>query len=66
MTSLLAVVKLISSTTTTAGLKVACELDNDFYPKGIKVSDEEMETLAITGDEFHPEWNYSFEPRKRE
>lgn len=66
LTSLLAVVKLISSTTTIAGLKVACELDNNFYPKGIKVTDEEMETLAITGDEFHPEWNYSFEPRKRE
>ncbi len=66
LTSLLAVVKLISSTTTTAGLKVACELDNNFYPKGIKVSDEEMEALAITGDEFHPEWNYSLEPRKRE
>ena len=49
-----------------AGLKVACELDNNFYPKGIKVSDEEMKTLAITGDEFHPERNYSFEPRKRE
>ena len=65
LTSLLAVVKLISSTTTTAGLKVACELDNNFYPKGIKVSDEEMEALAITGDEFHPEWNYSLEPRKR-
>ncbi len=33
------------------------------YPKGIKVSDEEMDALNIKGDAFHPEWNYTITPR---
>jgi hypothetical protein len=66
LTSRLAVVELIAATTTKAGLKVACELDDTFYAKGIKVSDAEMEAIAITTDEFHPEWNYTISPRKRE
>jgi len=32
------------------------------YPKGLKVSDEEMETLSSKGDAFHPEWNYTISP----
>ena len=65
LTSYLAVVKLIGATTTKTGLEVTCELDDTFYPKGIKVSDAEMEAIAITTDEFHPEWNYAISPRKR-
>jgi hypothetical protein len=57
------VVELIASTTTKAGLTVRCELDTGIYPKGIQVSKEEMATLNITGDAFHPEWNYTVSPR---
>ena len=57
------VVELIASTTTKAGLTVRCELDTRTYPKGIKVGDEEMTTPNITGDKFHPEWNYTISPR---
>jgi hypothetical protein len=57
------VVELIASTTTKAGLKVRCELDTGTYPKGIQVSKEEMASLNITGDTFHPEWNYTVSPR---
>ena len=32
--------------------------------KGIKVRDAEMDALDITGDAFHPEWNYTIKPRK--
>ena len=32
--------------------------------KGIKVSDAEMQRLEITGDTFHPEWNYTVRPRQ--
>ena len=39
------------------------ELDSTEYAKGIKVSDAEMNTLAITRNDFHPEWNYTFAPR---
>jgi len=52
------VVELIAVTTTKTGLHVRCELDPRAYPKGIKVSDAEMDTLNIEGNAFHPEWNY--------
>ena len=56
-------VEPIASTATKTGLKVRCELDTRVYAKGIKVSDNEMAALNITGDTFHPEWNYSISPR---
>jgi hypothetical protein len=59
----MAVVELIAATTTKAGLKVESALDTATYQKGIKVSDAEMKTLYIKGDEFHPEWNYTIRPR---
>src|SRR5215831_17514942 len=57
------IVELIAATTTATGLKVACALDTHTYEKGKQVSDAEMKTLAITGDPFHPEWNYTIRPR---
>jgi Rhodopirellula transposase DDE domain len=36
------IIDLIGATTTTTGLKVVCELDDNLYPKGIVVSDEEL------------------------
>jgi hypothetical protein len=33
------------------------------YPKGIKVSEEQMAALNLKGDEFHPDWSYSISPR---
>jgi hypothetical protein len=65
LTDRLAVVELIGATTTKAGLKVDCVLDERTYEKGIKVSDAEMAALDITGDAFHPEWNYTIKPRRR-
>ena len=59
----LAVVELIGPTTTRTGLKVECALDPRTYQKGLKVSDQEMTSLDITGDDFHPEWNYTINPR---
>ena len=59
-----AVVELIGATTTKAGLKVECALDTQTYEKGVKVSDADMASLAITGDAFHPEWNYAIRPRR--
>ena len=64
LTDRAAVVELIASTTTKTGLEVACEIDERTYEKGIKVSDAEMAALDITGDAFHPEWNYTIKPRQ--
>ena len=59
----LTVIELIGKTTTKTGLTIRCELDTNAYPKGIKVSDEEMATLNLTGDAFHPVWNYPIAPQ---
>ena len=59
-----AIVELIGATTTKSGLKVECVLDTRTYEKGIKVSKAEMARLAIAGDAFHPEWNYTIKPRR--
>jgi hypothetical protein len=64
LTDRAAVVELIGATTTKTGLKVECALDTRTYEKGTKVSDAEMASLDITGDEFHPEWNYTITPRR--
>jgi len=48
------VVELIAATTTTTGLKVHCELDPRSYPRGIKVTEDEMSSLNITADKFPP------------
>jgi hypothetical protein len=62
LTSRQTVVELIASTTTKTGLTVRCELDTQTYPKGLIVTDAEMEALNIKRDTFHPEWNYSISP----
>ena len=53
------IVNLIAATTTKKGLKVRADLDSSLYPKGIKITDNELKTIHIKRDEFHGEWNYS-------
>ena len=62
LSSRLAIVELIASTTTTKGLTVRCELDTRLYAKAIKVSEEEFDRIHIERDPFHPEWNYTIHP----
>ena len=59
------IVQLIGSTTTETGLKVACEIDGNLYPRGIKVGDAEMQAINITRNEFHGEWNYTIAPNQQ-
>ena len=59
------IVNLIASTTTRSGLTVKCALDTQKYPKGIKVSDDELQQVNIVRDKFHGEWNYSILPQSR-
>ncbi|NCC62328.1 MAG: ISAzo13 family transposase [Verrucomicrobiae bacterium] len=60
------IVNLIAATTTQKGLQVRAELDLNPYPKGIKVTDEEFETISIVRDEFHGEWNYTIVPKDKQ
>ena len=59
------VVNLIGGTTTREGLRIKAALDENAYAPGIKVTDEELATLAIERDEFHGEWNYRLRPRNQ-
>ena len=56
------VIKLIGSTRTKNGLKVAVREDNNKYPTGIKFSDEDMKKLHLKPHSLHPKWNYTLLP----
>ncbi|MEX1203993.1 MAG: ISAzo13 family transposase [Dongiaceae bacterium] len=62
LTSLEVIVNLIGAATTRTGLEVYARLDERTYPKGIKVTDAELAAVNLTGDPFHPEWNYTINP----
>ncbi|SIT59384.1 hypothetical protein BQ8794_70314 [Mesorhizobium prunaredense] len=40
-----------------------CRLDENLYPAGIKVADQEIAAINICRSDFHGEWNYSIKPR---
>ena len=56
------IINLIGSTTTEAGLTINADLDNNSYPTGIEVSDQEMAAINITKHKFHGDLNYTIAP----
>jgi hypothetical protein len=58
------IIQLIAATKTDAGLKIACSLDEQYYPKGIKVPKAALKNLNIIYDDFHGDWNYTIKPKK--
>jgi hypothetical protein len=56
------IIQLIAGTTTGTGLTIACDIDANSYPKGIKIPDAEMRALNIQQHTFHGEWNYTISP----
>jgi transposase len=59
------VVNLIGSTRTRTGLRIQADLDTSSYAKGIKVTNQEMESLRLKKDKFHGEWNYRILPHEK-
>jgi len=57
-----AIIKLISSTSTTKGLKVTCMRDDNKYEIGKKVSNADFDKINIVREEICPEWNYIISP----
>lgn len=57
------IVNLIGSTTTQNGLTISAELDTNLYPKGIRISDDELKTVNLTKSLFHGEWNYTIDKK---
>jgi len=59
------IVQLIAATTTDAGLKVRAELDENKYPKGVKISDAQFAAVRLSPHDFHGDWNYTISPNPR-
>jgi hypothetical protein len=60
---IMTVINLIGSTTTKTGLEIICKVSYENYPLGVKVSDEDFQSINITRNKFHGEWNYIISPR---
>jgi transposase len=56
------IVQLIANTRTPTGLRVQAELDNNRYPTGIKVSDQQLAAVKLHRAKFHGDWNYKISP----
>ncbi len=56
------IVNLIAGTTPRTGLTIAAALDTNVYPKGIQITDEELDKIHLQRADFHGEWNYTILP----
>ena len=63
LVSIETIVNLIGATKTKKGLRIQTAVDTNEYAKGIKITDKEIQSLALERDEFHGEWNYTIRPR---
>jgi hypothetical protein len=61
--SLKTMVQLIAATTTSTGLTVRAELDENKYPQGMKISDAKMAAIKLVRHAFHGDWNYTISPQ---
>jgi hypothetical protein len=51
------IVNLIGHVRTSEGLQIKSALDTNSYPKGIKVSDEQLAGVRLRRAKFHGDWN---------
>lgn len=58
------VVRLIRHTRTQTGLSVSCALDTRRYPKGIKLSQEQIAEISLYKHGVLPNWNYTLLPNE--
>lgn len=59
------IIQLIAATTTDAGLEVRAELDENKYPKGVKISDAQIAAVNLARHSFHGDWNYTISPTRK-
>ena len=62
LTSYETILKYARTTRTTTGLSCRSRLVDRIYPKGVKVSDEEMAMLNLARHDILPDWNYTLQP----
>lgn len=58
------IVNLISSTTTSKGLKVICKVDTNKYEFKRKITDEELSSVNMQECDRFRKWNYIIQPHK--
>jgi hypothetical protein len=58
------IVQLIAATTTDTGLRVRAELDENKYPKAVKVSSAQLAAVNLSRHAFHGDWNYTIAPNR--
>jgi len=59
LTDIRTIVELIAATKTKSGLTVQASYDPEWYPTGVKVTDEELAALPLTPHKWHGDWNYT-------
>ena len=59
LTSYRTIIELITATTTETGLKIRAERDTEWYAKGVKITNAEMDALPLHRHEWHGDWNYT-------
>ena len=62
LTSIRTIIELISATTTKTGLTIRADHDPAEYPKGVKISDAELDAIPLTRHDWHGDWNYTIHP----
>ena len=62
LVSLATIVNLIASTQTASGLRIRSEIDRNTYPKGVKVTEDQMAAIRLRRHRFHGDWNYTIQP----
>ena len=53
---------MIAATSTKSGLKIRAARDDGYYPRGVKITDQELAAVPLVRHEWHGDWNYRIEP----
>ena len=59
LTTLRTIIELISATTTKTGLTIQADYDPNWYPTGVKITDQQLAAVPLEPHAFHGEWNYT-------
>src|SRR5680860_240381 len=62
LTDMRTIVELIAATKTDTGLTVQAVYDSNWYEKGIKISDTQLDALPLHRHDWHGTWNYTLTP----
>lgn len=58
------VLRLVRETRTSTGLTVSCSLDEQNYPKGIKLTPAQFKQISLYKHPVLPQWNYTILPNQ--